>query len=159
MDRRKVIAMVGIGISLSGCLRWRHHGGIDTSVPSELEGLSFERLEQSETEVDPENKSVVQVSSDGQNVIIEGNILVGSSECKQAKLESISLDDSEVWFEVTPGKSPDHHDYSVLGSSCTEDLSPDAYRIESPIPTETNRIEVIERDFDGQTQVVSAEVS
>lgn len=161
MDRRKVIAAVGIGISAPGCLGSRHHGGIDTSVPPELEGLSFERLEQSDVAVDPEVEPVVRVDSDGEHVAVEGNVFAGSSQCNQAKLESISFDrvDSVIRFVVTPGKSPEHPDYSLLGSSCTEDLSPDAYRIESPIPTDIDRIEVIERDFDDRTQIVGTEVA
>ena len=161
MERRNVIAAVGIAISVPGCLGSRHHDGIDTSVPPELEGLSFERLEQSDAAVDPEAKPVVRVDSDGQHVAVEGNVLAGSSECNQAKLDSISFDriDSVIRFVVTPGKSPNHPDYSLLGGSCTEDLSPDAYRLESPIPVDIDRIEVIERDFDDRTQIVGTEVA
>lgn len=158
MERRTLIATVGIAVSVSGCLEWRHHGGIDTSIPAALEGLSFERLDQRDSAIDPSDEPVVRVDTDGQRVTIDGNVLVGSSECKQAKLDSVSVNDSAVRLEVTPGKSPQHHDYSLLGSSCTEGLGPDAYRIESPIPAGTDRIKVVETDFDGQSRVVSSEL-
>lgn len=157
MDRRKVVATVGIGLSLPGCLGSSHHGGIDTSIPAALEGLSFERLEQSDAAVDPGADPVIRVGSDGQRVTVEGNVYVGSSECRQAKLESVSVDDSRLGFGVAPGKSPRHPDHSLFNFSCTEESAPDAYRIESPIPADTDRIEVAERDVEGRTRLVSSE--
>lgn len=155
MNRRRAIIAIGLGISFPGCLDFRHHGGVVASPPDGVEDVTFERLEQEEVTVDPGTDPKLTVDWDEHTFTIEGYVYVGSGECNQAVLESVDVTESEVQFEITPGKSPDHPDYSLVNFACTMEMAPDPYRVEGSIPTNTDRVVVVERDAMDEMRSVS----
>lgn len=128
MHRRRLLAVVGASAT-GGCLGWLPSVG----GPSRSDAIADVQFSIREPRAfDSRDRPRIEFRPEAKGVLVTGQLEVGSSTCKEAKLESVEYDEDErtLSVAVTDGKSEDHPDNELFGSGlCTGDMSTDAYEL------------------------------
>jgi hypothetical protein len=118
--------------------------------------------------VDPRGSSLAAVDDatpptvavEGDRIVVTGTLAVGSSSCKRARLAAVTYEAGALRTLVVDGKTGSHPDRKLLGGSCSDDYSVDAYRlVVSPGEAPVRRVRAVERDVEGRETSVARAVS
>jgi hypothetical protein len=83
-----------------------------------------------------------------------------SSSCKRARLAAVTYEEGTLRTAVVDGKTGSHPDRKLLGGSCSDDYSVDAYRlVVSPGEAPVRRVRAVERDVEGREASATRAVS
>lgn len=158
MNRRTLLTSIATlpAIGLAGCIDQLASNNSDSiSLPDPVSELEFQITD---TNFNPEDDPSISFNKNTGEVTIKGTIWVGSNKCKEAILNDVSYNESDMSIEIniSHGKSDKHPDNKLLGGSCDEAMSADGYKAKLSVENEVQTITVIESDAEGNKQRASA---
>ncbi len=127
MRRRELLASAGVAAS-AGCFgqlvgeKWSGE---------HVQNVTFSARDAT-GKMDIDGSPTVEFRPEPKQVVVTGALWVGSSQCNEANVDSLSYDSTRDVFDVlvVDGKSEAHPDNQLFGSgSCTGDMSADAYEL------------------------------